>query len=212
MKKMCVFLLGLACMSGAFAQKPSEVCFYGIDFSEVKVLGVDEQESEFMDAFKRINVLFLSEPEKYDVGKFLGLCVLETDIDIANEQVEVLADKSFWNRASSGIADSTMGHLLSQYPSTDVPGLILVAIELNKSTQTGKYEIVAFDGKTKDIIWRRTMEGSAGGYGLRNYWAGSVHTGLLQESRQMLFEEQELDLQKRREQAQSRKANRKAKK
>lgn len=43
----------------------SEVRFYGIDFAPVKVVAANETESEFIDAFGKINNLFLTEPDKY---------------------------------------------------------------------------------------------------------------------------------------------------
>ena len=42
----------------------SEVRFYGIDFAPVKVVGANETVSEFIDAFGKINNLFLTEPDK----------------------------------------------------------------------------------------------------------------------------------------------------
>ncbi|MFI3333107.1 MAG: hypothetical protein SNI51_00345 [Rikenellaceae bacterium] len=53
------------------AQTFDNVTFLGVDYSAVNVLYADETSEQFISAFERINQLMISEPEKYDVAKYL---------------------------------------------------------------------------------------------------------------------------------------------
>lgn len=159
-------------------QKPADVDFYGIDFSKVTVSGVKESVGQFVSAFKGMNLLFVSESEKYDLSRFLGFNVLETNISISEQQVESWQQQPFWNTAKQDLTAEDFAGILGAYPETETPGLLIVAQWLDKKGGIGYFKVVAFDGQTKQILWSRDMQGEAGGAGLRNYWAGSVYDGL----------------------------------
>ena len=57
-------------------------------------------------------------------------------------------------------------------------GLVLVATTLDKGNGLGYYTAVLFDPATHEIITQMDMVGKPGGFGLRNYWAGSVYNAL----------------------------------
>ena len=50
----------------------------------------------------------------------------------------------------------------------------MVAMLLNKADARATYQIVFFNTKTREIL----TNGKARGFGLRNYWAGSVHSAM----------------------------------
>jgi hypothetical protein len=54
-------------------------------------------------------------------------------------------------------------------------GLIFVAENLNKVSQTGSYYVCFFDLSTKEIIDCKRMTGAVSGIGFRNYWACSIY-------------------------------------
>jgi hypothetical protein len=54
-------------------------------------------------------------------------------------------------------------------------GLIFVAENLHKVTQTGSYYVVFFDQETKEIVDAKQYVAKAVGIGFRNYWAGSIY-------------------------------------
>ena len=54
-------------------------------------------------------------------------------------------------------------------------GLLVVADYLDKSRAIGAYTFVFFDIDTRQIITSWKQDGNAMGFGLRNYWAGSLH-------------------------------------
>lgn len=76
---LCFLIIGTM---NAFAQK-TPVVFYGVDFSLVKVCGADESDTEFLFAFNKINDLFISEGQKYDVAKFMRLPITTKELAVA---------------------------------------------------------------------------------------------------------------------------------
>ena len=56
--------------------------------------------------------------------------------------------------------------------------LIMVAMLLNKADARATYQIVFFNTKTREILYSAPTNGKARGFGLRNYWAGSVHSAM----------------------------------
>ena len=65
--------------------------------------------------------------------------------------------------------------ILSQEEKT---GLIMIAMLLNKADARATYQIVFFNTKTREILYSAPTNGKARGFGLRNYWAGSVHSAM----------------------------------
>ena len=57
-------------------------------------------------------------------------------------------------------------------------GMVFIAQFLDKSNNRGTYEVVFFNTETKEIIEEWITDGKARGFGLRNYWAGSVYSAL----------------------------------
>lgn len=182
MKRTVLLFLCLYAL-GSFAQsydlkKVREVKFFGVDYSKVKVFGATETEMEFASAFERINMLFLSEADKYDMSKFLQKHVYEISIEEVSDKIR--------NADFSEMKTGSRKHRLSQEdlqnavttlnnePEEGV-GVVFVAEMLNKAEGVGFYRIVFFDMQTKEVIDSFWGQGKSGGFGLRNYWAGSIH-------------------------------------
>ncbi|MFI3333108.1 MAG: hypothetical protein SNI51_08740 [Rikenellaceae bacterium] len=68
--------------------------------------------------------------------------------------------------------------VVASYPEIKGTALLLIARELNKAKAIGQYDIVVFNGQTKEILKIDSFVGDAGGFGLRNFWAGSIYKGL----------------------------------
>ena len=173
MKKLLSIALCLIAVSG-FAQKGKTKMaadFYGVDYSCVSVVGANEQPAEFIKAFEAINRLFLSEPKKYDVAGFTGIDILSTNVEQANE--------AFTPRSTKADIAAQLPGILARYDNgSGNKGLVLIATTLDKGNGIGYYTAVLFDPATQEVILQMDMAGKPGGFGLRNYWAGSVYNAL----------------------------------
>ena len=172
MKKLLSIALCLIAVSG-FAQKGKTKMaadFYGVDYSCVSVVGANEQPGEFIKAF---------EPIKYDVAGFTGIDILSTNVEQANEALGGLAAEQFTPRSTKADIAAQLPGILARYDNgSGNKGLVLIATTLDKGNGIGYYTAVLFDPATQEVILQMDMAGKPGGFGLRNYWAGSVYNAL----------------------------------
>lgn len=184
MKKIVSLAAALLFVMTAAAQNPlrevKELHVYGVDYSLAKVNAADESDREFADIFVKINELLLREPQKYDFGKAFRLPVASVDIspvlrsigarDYAAMRVDPLVPASV----------ERVHALIRQYelPQTEGTGVVLVGLLLDKAAAKATYDVVFFDIATREILFTGDMTCSAGGFGLRNYWARTVYETL----------------------------------
>ncbi len=168
----------------SFAQKSvgKDVCFMGVDFSCVDIVGVDSTKEgmlAFHDAFDGINVLMSTEADKYDVGEFFRLNVLEIDSKTARERIGLHRGDDFLKNENEELV---VEDIISGYPTREGRLLLIVARELDKANTVGRFVVVVFDGVTKEIVSTEELVGNARGGGLRNYWAGALYNSMKPES------------------------------
>ncbi|MEG1553478.1 MAG: hypothetical protein RSB93_00765 [Rikenellaceae bacterium] len=180
MKKLLTVVMMLAIVSVCAAQGKNKtekvkVDFYGIDFTDVNVIGANETSEKFIDAFEQINGLFFSEASKYNVAEFFNLEVASTDTETATDQLDSLQNVKFKNQKHSNV---DINKIVAAYPESDINGFLIIAKELNKGANTGTFIAVMFNGQTKQILSQKEFTGKAHGFGLRNFWAGSFYDGM----------------------------------
>ncbi|MBL7931607.1 MAG: hypothetical protein JNL60_06890 [Bacteroidia bacterium] len=67
--------------------------------------------------------------------------------------------------------------MVKAYPEGDKKeglGLVFIVESFDKSYHRGNYWIVFFDIQSRKILFSDYCSGSPSGFGLRNYWAGSL--------------------------------------
>ena len=148
-------------------QEVDSVTFYGVDFSQVNIVGDDAPDSQYLQAFRRINDLFVTEPEKSDLARYdfemVAAINAATDLSRARPMQATLLDK-----------ESLAAHI-SRLPVTgDGVGLIIIADCLDKTRETGYFHILFFDRATRSVIAQASLSGKARGFGLRNHWARAM--------------------------------------
>jgi hypothetical protein len=57
-------------------------------------------------------------------------------------------------------------------------GVLFIAECLDKNNVEAYYHFVALNMKTKEILIHEIILGKPGGFGLRNYWAGSIKSAI----------------------------------
>lgn len=182
MKKTILLLFVFLAATLAKAQEGEKdmnrVCVYGVDYSLVKVFGSDEDPAAIIDAFNRINRLLIVEGKKYDVGKYLKKKVDKIDlatVEAHNDAVsptDLMTGTSDYELPFAAIEDLVKKFDTGNYHGY---GFLLVAHLLNKSSRKASYAAVIFDTDTKEIVKSSLLYGKGKGFGLRNYWANSVH-------------------------------------
>ena len=160
-----------------FAQNSERllVDFLGVDFSSVDIVGASESKKQFHNAFKGINTLLHTEPKKYNVSKFLSLDVESINTEAAIDRIVLHSSDNYLTNEESNVV---VEDIIAAYPSEPGDKLLIIATELNKPEKKATYIAVVFNGETKEIVFTKELIGKTGGFGLRNYWAGSLYDSL----------------------------------
>lgn len=158
-----------------FGIPSGELFFYGVDFSAVKICGAKETNDQFESAFAGINALLVTEAQKYDFSKLANQPVANYSTP-AQERTANLS----WEGVRTGNPapqKCDIEQMIRSYrlPHQSGKGMVLIAWVLNKPKAKATYEFVVFDIRTRQILYNAEATGSAGGGGLRNYWANSVY-------------------------------------
>lgn len=179
MKKSIVLFFAIVAAFIANAQgvsNVSEVYFYGVDFSKGKIMTEEFDTTEYRKAFANINMLFFTEREKYDVARIIKRKVVDIRIDAVKEANASVSEDIVAYSINTQLPDekvkaSLAGLKIEEQSGT---GLVLVMRLLDKSVVRGYYKAVFFDIATRNIIATYDVDGEAGGFGLRNFWASSM--------------------------------------
>lgn len=175
MKRLLFMLLCTFSITILNAQNNEKIYAYGIDYSYAKVYAADESVEQFTKAFENINMLIVTEPEKYDFSRIMGKRV-EVVIE---PMLKIITTTDYANLKSlnSTYEEPKYSEIVKNYklPQTEGIGVVFVAKLLNKPMNKATYELITFDISTREILSKREVSGKIGGFGLRNYWAGSVY-------------------------------------
>ncbi|MCC8036418.1 MAG: hypothetical protein LIO77_10950 [Rikenellaceae bacterium] len=180
MKKLTTTLVLGLCMVGTAGaqtdlQSVTTANYYGIDFSHTKVFGASETDTQFRNAFTNINILVIEEGKKYNLANAFGKNFPIQNFETANSRVILNQDLRTSDKTYR-IGDDQLGEILSAYGGNDQGvGLLIICQLLNKQDNQGVWKVVLFDIPTKEIIYTKDVSGKAGGFGLRNFWAGSLY-------------------------------------
>ncbi len=187
MKKFCLAICLIVAGFTAKAQNAmngaSLVNVYGVDYSKVWIRDAEksklsqfiskaETAKEYVATFEDINLLLVQDPKKYDFRKMLHKPV-KLDIEPVCNLVRYRDTADLRERPERPI---NISEQLKSYELKEADGLgmVFIATNLDKRMGKGTYVVVCFDIATRDILFRQEITTSAGGFGLRNYWANTV--------------------------------------
>lgn len=175
MKRLALLLALVVCsVSSSWAQNKN--CYvYGVDFSHAKVYAAEESVQDFARAFEAINLLLVTESSKYNFNTFCG-CSVTLVLDPMMRHISS-TDFSNLKTYQKNSPEIDYAKCIKEYvlPQKEGVGLVLIAKFLDKLEDTAYYDLVLFDIATREVELQKLVFGKAGGFGLRNYWAGSIH-------------------------------------
>ncbi|MEG1983111.1 MAG: hypothetical protein RR037_05195 [Alistipes sp.] len=182
MKKLLFFFFLTAfCSINGIAQ--TSVIFCGADFSLVKVRGAGESAAIFAQTFERINGLFISQGEKFDVAKYTRLPIAKYELSVAQKAMKMAFEATITDNYSLLCNDhgyDCRAQIDAQVAGYEIPqneglGLVIVANLLDKSNRCGSFYFVCFDIASRKVTSCILAKGKSEGAGLRNYWANSLY-------------------------------------
>ena len=160
----------------AKAMNEKNITWLGVDFSLAKFTLVTDDPAVIVGQYlKAINTLILAEPEKYNLRLYFNKTEVASDLDIVTERNAKIDPASIVVTDKFTVAPEEVQKVVKSYNTKGTGmGLVFIAENLNKATQTGSYYVCFFDMATKEIVDIKLYTGKAAGFGFRNYWAGSV--------------------------------------
>ena len=172
--------------SDLFKSDGVKVTWLGVDYSHAKLIGDfsdfgssgDKSTVQIRDQyFARWNNLILAEPKKYDIAGMLNKSDVVNDIGMISK-LNLKADVE--NMEADDNPDYTLEDIkkfIAEYNTEgkDGIGVVFVAESMNKNAVEAYYHFVAINMKTKELLLHERLRGAPMGFGLRNYWAGSIY-------------------------------------
>jgi len=154
------------------------VVWLGVDFTAAKFTLVTEDPDVIVNQYlQAINVLIISEQEKFNIKNFFRVAEVKNNIGLVNEFNLKIDPTTLVIFDDYRLDMDQVKDVIKKYDVEDksATGLIFVAENLNKVSQTGSYYVCFFDLTTKEIIESKRMVGAVSGFGFRNYWAGTIY-------------------------------------
>ncbi|MCE7059640.1 hypothetical protein [Dyadobacter sp. CY343] len=190
MKKLILFAV-LLCNAGAvladntmadlFARK-TKLVFLGLDFTQAKYVGAVGFTDPTAIQNQHIvswNNLIEMEPKKFSLQKAFSLADDQyvsrvEDMVKLNKSVNVAENITETEHA---ITEEQVKKSVSEYALSekDGVGVVYVVESLSKTAERMSAWVTFIDLKTKKVLHTERVEGKAGGFGFRNYWAGAVY-------------------------------------
>lgn len=194
MKKV-VFTLAIAFLASAsnaqtvqdlFTHSDLPVVWLGIDYSHVQLVGdmsqfggagmkgVGEVRERYMPAWNR---LILAESSKYDIAGMLRKDEVEYDIDMIMAVNATVPLENMEKTKANVYSEEDLKRFVESYDVHDKNGIgiLLIAESLNKFHEEAAYHFVAISLPSKTLLFHDKLLGKPRGFGLRNYWGGSIY-------------------------------------
>ncbi|MGV3602137.1 MAG: hypothetical protein ACO1N1_13080 [Dyadobacter fermentans] len=160
----------------------TKLVFLGLDFTQAKYIG----KAGFMDAQAIQNQHIVSwnnlielEPKKFSLQKAFNLKDDQykskvEDMVAFNKSVNV--EKNITEDEHS-ITEDQVKKSVAKYSLSEKEGVgvVYVVESLSKNAEKMTAWVTFIDLATKKVIHTEKVEGKAGGFGFRNYWAGAVY-------------------------------------
>ena len=200
--KAIVFMLSILLTLPVFSQDKSDVfnpstdiTWLGLDFSGAKFIGDRERlgsESDIRHLIDAINELMITEADKYNVAAAIQRKTVDNEIEVTNEhnaELDVLAMISTDGKDHIHLNRSQVEEIISSYDFKGKSGIgLMFNVEsFNKLLEEGSFWITFVNMGSKEVLFTERLTAPPSGFGMRNFWAGSVN-GILAKIKKKEFE------------------------
>ena len=154
------------------------ITWYGIDFTIGRFTSVTEDPAVVVSQYlKAINSVILAEPEKYNLKTFFSKTEVIPGVDQVNENNAKIDPGTLVITDKHEVSLDDVKKVIKSYNTEGKTGmgLVFIAENLNKISQTGSFYVCFFDLANGEVIDAKRMSAKAAGFGFRNYWAGSAY-------------------------------------
>ena len=163
-----------------------EMVWFGLDFSQAQFVDVvgseddDEIKNKWIPSW---NALIINESKKYDMGKFFKKKSVINDLASVKAANQLMDESEAVLDSSTPFEDPTqiIASVVKNYKEgeqTSGLGLVFIVEYFDKSILEGAFYVTFFDIATKKVLLSERMVQPPAGFGVRNYWAGTIYNSL----------------------------------
>lgn len=193
MKTFIIFVSAYILSFGSYAQLKTKEVFnegdmvwYGLDFSKSKFVGDFESikgalpinSNELVNKYiPGWNQLIVNEPANFDLKSAFQKKNVIYDMAPVESLNAKIPTQDLITMNSNSISSADLSQMILNYKSgikTSGLGLVFIVESFDKTKILASLWVVFFDIETKKILLSKHCEGKPAGFGLRNYWAGSI--------------------------------------
>jgi hypothetical protein len=201
-RKTIVFVASLLLAFSTFAQSKSdifdpnsEITWLGLDFSGARFIGDRERlgsESDLHHLLDALNELMVKEADKYNVAAALKRKSVSNATEITTEHnagLDVLSMISSEGKDHVHLNPGAVEEIISGYDFKGKSGIgMMLNVEsFNKLIEEGSFWVTFVNMGTKEVLLTERLTAPPSGFGMRNFWAGSVN-GVLTKIKKKEFE------------------------
>lgn len=168
----------------AIFEEDTPITWLGLDFSRAVFIGDPERlrnNEDVTDLIVRLNELMVNEADKYNIGKTFKKVNVTNAIDITDEHNSQLDPAAILSaaaeKAPAPLAEEAIGEIVSSYDFHGEAGIgLMFNIEsFDKIARKGTMWVTFIDMPSKKVLFTSRLSHGPQGFGLRNYWAGSIN-------------------------------------
>jgi hypothetical protein len=161
------------------------VTWLGVDYSDMRFIGpLDVSSSQLDDYAKVLNDLYVRETKKYNLASAFDKQTITNNlsyVEKANAAMNTDKITSSDSKDMTRYTAETISKIVKAYNIKESGiGLVYITEALSKNEQEGAYWVTFIDMKNGSVLMTERVKGKAGGFGFRNYWAGSFYSSLKQ--------------------------------
>jgi len=155
------------------------VTWIGLDFSEATLVPTVEFAPVQADPGLMImkwNNLLEAEAEKFNMAKALGIGACTNNTSYVQGVNDGLTGTDLLSRSAGTLDKEKVPAMVKKYKTEDGEGvgIVFIVSTFNKTQEMAEYYVTFFNMKSKAVLHSERISGKPTGFGLRNFWAGSV--------------------------------------
>jgi len=179
-----LFSISLSSQDMSSIFQTQSATWFGLDFSEAYFIGSEgfTNPQDIKDRyFNSWNMLIKNEYDKYDLGKYFQKENVEFSLDnvtARNMEVKIYDRVIDDNGKMLHLNDSKVQEIIGSYEFSNEEqglGIVMIVESFSKTSQMANYYVTFFDIDSKKVLLTQRMDGKAGGFGIRNYWAKTYY-------------------------------------
>ncbi len=180
MKKFLILIASLLVAGTAMAQTTMKdirsATFFGVDFTQAKIVGAEYRPSDMIRAFGQVNQAFMNEPNRFNVAKALKVAIERMQLVSARERNLAIPYASLATvEVAEALAPEQVAEVIAAYPEGSGYGVLILGEELNVATSQVRLRMVVFDRTTREIVYQRVAYVEFEGKSPREMWSDGIY-------------------------------------